>query len=439
MRKYFLILIVVLGLFLAACGPAASNFGRAIEDLLHMVTLVVYGGVALFSIGVVVQLVRERRAPKRRWYLPAIGLALFVPSVFAGGVWGQGFAPDPWDLSTRDIPYLWGSIVGPIAVAASLPFFSQRPARRVIWLVGGAHLLLGYMALVVHTISAGKPAFGTSEITDIQTSGQLSCILSKNGTLACAMWKPQLMKVQPLASMAVRADRVCGIGREHHTVWCADFGQQGQPSDFWRVEGIDDARKIVLGPKRGCVVRSGERVACFSSGAITDTYEAKDVALGNNESCFVDRDDRATCGTWTADDVKSIAAGDGFACAVKKNGEVECSGGPIKSETLRDVDQIAAGETHVCVRQGGTVRCGGWGSQVGVGDLDVSHPDPMAVALPGRAVDIRTTPTTSCATLDDGSIYCWGRAAFVQEAEWCGFLQSALCTTRPSHVSFDQI
>lgn len=70
----------------------------------------------------------------------------------------------------------------------------------------------------------------------------------------------------------------------------------------------------------------------------------------------------------------------------------------------------AAGEHHTCaLAADGTVSC--WGAndagQLGAGDRTAS-PNPRAVPLPERAIDLRTSFNHTCAVLEDASLWCWG-------------------------------
>ena len=70
----------------------------------------------------------------------------------------------------------------------------------------------------------------------------------------------------------------------------------------------------------------------------------------------------------------------------------------------------AAGSHHTCaLANDGGVWC--WGGntngQLGSGDC-ASRPEPRQVALPAKAVDVRTAFEFTCALLADASVWCWG-------------------------------
>lgn len=70
----------------------------------------------------------------------------------------------------------------------------------------------------------------------------------------------------------------------------------------------------------------------------------------------------------------------------------------------------AAGSIHTCaLAADGSVWCwgGNMNGQLGSGDT-VARPDPRQVALPAKAVDVRTGFEFTCALLADASVWCWG-------------------------------
>jgi alpha-tubulin suppressor-like RCC1 family protein len=79
------------------------------------------------------------------------------------------------------------------------------------------------------------------------------------------------------------------------------------------------------------------------------------------------------------------------------------------------VAQLSAGKDHACaLTHGGKVWC--WGSnasgQLGTGDT-TTPPEPSKVKSLGRAADVAAalSGSSTCAALEDGSIWCWGQNA----------------------------
>ena len=122
-----------------------------------------------------------------------------------------------------------------------------------------------------------------------------------------------------------------------------------------------------------------------------------------------------------------LAAGFGHACAVA-GGALHCWGDDgdgqlgVASRGRRHragagdglgraVDRARGGQPSTPARwpADGGVWC--WGGndngQLGLGDR-TSRPDPRQVALPAKAVDVRTAFEFTCALLADASVWCWG-------------------------------
>jgi alpha-tubulin suppressor-like RCC1 family protein len=138
----------------------------------------------------------------------------------------------------------------------------------------------------------------------------------------------------------------------------------------------------------------------------------------------------------------AITAGAYHTCAILDNGNVSCWGrnesgqlgygtvfnnvgdnetpgsmGPVNVGAGRTAVAIAAGEEHTCaLLDNGTVRCWGanntgqlgYGSSPPIGD-DETPAAAGPVNLGGHsAVAITAGPYHTCATLDDGTVRCWG-------------------------------
>jgi alpha-tubulin suppressor-like RCC1 family protein len=121
-------------------------------------------------------------------------------------------------------------------------------------------------------------------------------------------------------------------------------------------------------------------------------------------------------------------AGRKFTCAVLSNKSAHCWGSDDYGQNGRDeslgevvsLDQpvlentffVSSGEQHVCALDiEGRVHC--WGrnleGQLGDGALITKH-KPVAVgAFPAKVLQIVAGGFHSCARLEDGSVYCWGK------------------------------
>lgn len=136
--------------------------------------------------------------------------------------------------------------------------------------------------------------------------------------------------------------------------------------------------------------------------------------------------------------VQTLAVGDGFSCALRMTGHVECwgrggagplgsdepagsdpgapSAGPTVVELGGLVQQLTAGAAHACVlRQGGSVLC--WGRN-DVGQLGYGHTDDLVdgraavaqgeVSLGGVAIGVVAGARHTCALMEGGAVRCWG-------------------------------
>jgi alpha-tubulin suppressor-like RCC1 family protein len=136
----------------------------------------------------------------------------------------------------------------------------------------------------------------------------------------------------------------------------------------------------------------------------------------------------------------SLTGGQGFTCAIVVGGTVKCWGentwGELGKDTgyaqrqgvvrqaipivgIRGVVAISASVTNkswcALLRSGG-IKCIGFNiaGQLGNGSdtPDASHV-PLAVrGLPGPAVDVAVGGATTCAALNDGTVWCWGSASY---------------------------
>jgi hypothetical protein len=92
--------------------------------------------------------------------------------------------------------------------------------------------------------------------------------------------------------------------------------------------------------------------------------------------------------------------------------------------TSREALDVAVGGYHACaLLDDGTVKCWGIGSILGLGDTEFRGDEPgeMGDNLPAvdlgtgrRATSISAGGALTCATLDDGSLRCWGQNTYGQ-------------------------
>ena len=125
----------------------------------------------------------------------------------------------------------------------------------------------------------------------------------------------------------------------------------------------------------------------------------------------------------------AVTAGDYHACAITRDGQVECWGDnqhrqlgdgstdtisilPVTVSNLSGVKAIAASGSHTCaLTRNGAVLCWGENTSGQLGDgTTLDRGTPVAVnGLPGGIAKISAGETNSCAITSAGESSCWGK------------------------------
>ena len=194
---------------------------------------------------------------------------------------------------------------------------------------------------------------------------------------------------------------------------------------------------ITTGYLHTCAILDNGSVRCWGAGLEGELGYGNTQAVGDNES----PGSVAPVNLGTGRSAVAIATGAYHTCAILDNGTVSCWGrnssgqlgygnintvgdneapgsmGPVNLGAGRTAVAIAAGEEHTCaLLDNGTVRC--WGvsnkGQLGYGVTPpIGDNETPAAAGPVNlgghsAVGITAGPYHTCATLDDGTMRCWG-------------------------------
>lgn len=129
-----------------------------------------------------------------------------------------------------------------------------------------------------------------------------------------------------------------------------------------------------------------------------------------------------------------VAAGHSFSCGLTSEGKAYCWGqnssgalgngttahetSPVPVGTTETLTDLAAGSAHICgLSSKGEVFCWGENSrgQLGIGTTNhESAPALVNHSALGRARKISAGESHSCALMEDGRVFCWGRGDFGQ-------------------------
>lgn len=198
--------------------------------------------------------------------------------------------------------------------------------------------------------------------------------------------------------------------------------------------GAGKATAVVAGADHWCALGEDKTAWCWGPNV------AGGVGDGSSVTAFKGHRVVGPDGTGYLSEVKAIAPGGGFTCALKTDGSVWCWGsnnkGQLGNESTTDslvpvqvhgigglpfggVDQIEAGSQHTCVvkTSGGAVYCWGDNATSALGASTFSgtyRTTPIAVSgangvgtLTG-AVSLSVGAGSACITKANHSVWCWG-------------------------------
>jgi alpha-tubulin suppressor-like RCC1 family protein len=241
-----------------------------------------------------------------------------------------------------------------------------------------------------------------------------------------AMPQPASVLAHPIR-IAGGMDETCFLMPDSR-VRCAGsdaFGELGGPGGFGvarAVFGIDDAGDVCVGLVHSCIVKRDGRLHCagqntqaqignVTDGIVMGVADAADVACGYVHTCVRRNDGTVACfGNHRLGQLGTSTLTDPGSCM----GFVACSRTPQEVTGIDDAESIAAGFDHTCaLHDDGTVSC--WGDnelgQLGSAPRGQSRiPRPVTGLPPGdRVVEIDAGEDTTCAVVESGHVWCWGR------------------------------
>lgn len=246
----------------------------------------------------------------------------------------------------------------------------------------------------------------------------------------------------------------CAVRGPKRDVWCwgrnragelGDGGASGDRVEPIRVEGLEGAEEVAAGADFSCARMRDRTVRCWGSGRIFDEAQsatrlvptqlrggtdAVELRAGGYTLCARLASGGARC--WGNEDaikhapstgVAQIAVAATHACARMKDGTARCWGeGPwsgarglsFAEPKLKGVLEVSTGDSFACaVVSGGAepVQCWGRNDQgeLGVNPDEDNHTKPVAVRnLPGTPRRLSSAESHTCASMNDGTLVCWG-------------------------------
>jgi alpha-tubulin suppressor-like RCC1 family protein len=219
------------------------------------------------------------------------------------------------------------------------------------------------------------------------------------------------------------------------TAWCWGDGSEGRLGDGTTadastpvpVSNLAGVESLSAGGFHSCAALADGTAWCWGLGifgllgdGVPSVYQTTPVQVstltsvttvssGQQHTCAAQTDGTAWC--WGLDDYGQL--GDGPAHqSCGPNGMYDCSFTPTQVSGLSGTVDISAGSSHSCATlTDGTAWCWGHGEYGRLGDGSVIDSDtPVQVSGLGSVVDISAGSTHSCSALSDGTAWCWGGA-----------------------------
>lgn len=302
-----------------------------------------------------------------------------------------------------------------------------------------------------NTVNQPTPvsALGISTASQVAVGGVTTCALLTDSSVQC--WGGESLGTGQPAQIEIPRAKVFGFpmkaiqvagamnGTQNCVVFntgkigCAGLNDNGQLGNgdagtnyatFSPVTGISNAVEVSVGALHACALLEDGTVKCWGDDAfgqlgddsaqvdkstpvsVSGISTAMSVSAGYRHSCAVLLDGTAKC--WG--DNSSWQLGHGASSSTSCSG-TPCEPTPIAVTGLSSTSQISAGSYNTCATlNDGTVQCWGDDSNGQLGD-DVtlaSKSTPVAVSGISTAAEVRTGGAFACARLTSGSVKCWG-------------------------------
>jgi alpha-tubulin suppressor-like RCC1 family protein len=352
---------------------------------------------------------------------------------------GDGIDPAEVDADTRPRIDRGALALGFLHTCA------RQPTNGVLcWGTNGAGQLGDGQDASTRPAKALKPVAvpGLSDVSEISAGLNHTCVVKKDGSVLCwglntfgqlgdgtttSSSTPLPVKdLRPASSLGAGQSFTCAVMQDK-TVQCWGANYSGQLGDGLKasrgapapVKDLVNVVSVSSATDHACAVIETGSVACWGGNATGQ--------LGNgttNESLTPVR-------ITSLSSIVQVAAASRFTCARQQLGRVYCWGSnefgqlgngttstsanpsPNVVVTVNDAVFIWTGFEHACaVRKTGSVACWGKGDSGQIGNdsrLDASVPRPVTVVNLAGVRAAWTGGERSCALLDEGRAYCWGK------------------------------
>ncbi len=277
-------------------------------------------------------------------------------------------------------------------------------------------------------------------VTDVAANNRNTCARSPDGNLWCWGWNaygqvgtgttapvqyPQLVG-GPLAGNTAQiaaGDRHNCATSTNGTAWCWGYNPEGNLGDGTRtdrsapvqVSGLEGVVRVTAGTLHSCALKNDGTVWCWGAnnyGQLDDganarsklpvevalTSPAVDVCASAFSSCALDAAGVVRC--WGRNDLGVLGTG---------SFTVQSTIGA--AQLPQAAKSIACGHHHACaVLADGSAWCWGFNGygQVGDGTANNRSVPALVLNLPSRVEELVAGTYHTCASIEDGSTWCWG-------------------------------
>lgn len=430
--------LALLGAPMLACTRVASG----LEGLFFRIGLVFYGVLGVLGLWAVIATIRGPR-----FGVPTLVISMLFGGivVFLTGEQTEGFAPWPGTLALDTMILMW--LPQPLAVLAPVTaarFAADRTRHaRLAWSVAIA-VIAGYLGLltfastrvieppidgrIIEVAVTDEHAYARTDTgalvlmpglalpgkyRAVHAGTDLALAIDEQGRvlrLAGRDLPVALPVAAPVRDVAVAGTRAC-VADTRGAVDCLDVADEANtgPAALKPMPELGDVVDLEIGAGLTCAIDGQARVTCRGSANLRGLAEGPQL-LGEPGARGLAVTASAVCVLAAAGIV--ACAGDNEWRALGQPGEApEHSATLLPVPGLTAVEQLVAGDYHLCARDSaGAVRCwggNGW-NQLGPESLGDRRGEPVVIPLPAAATTLVAERTSTCATLGDGRLFCWG-------------------------------